>query len=524
LGRSQSTTLTFAITGADDAPVITSADSVGSMTEDAGPTVLVNGGFETGDLTGWTASDPGIAPAFFGLGGASGNYVALLAASSLPQSLSQDVSTTPGQQYTLSFVLGGDPDGSSGLTVTWDGSTILSLSQVPLGFTQYTFNVTGDVFDFSTPLSFNYSDDGDGILLDQVAVNPLSGPPTESAQGTINFSDVETGDTHTASFQPNGGGYVGTFSLDPVSEVSGSSGVAGSVQWHFTVDNSAIQFLSQGQTLTQDYTVMVTDEDGASVSQDVTISINGTNDTPTANPDTVITDVGAFGDSFIPGWALTYNDTDPDTNDTLNVNSVDSSSGGSALASPPFGVSFTDDGALGGSFSYDVTDGIATSAPATVTLDNNPSSSTTLTSTGSNDIIVGDNTGETLNGGAGNDILISNAGGQTMMGGGGNDIFAFEQLFSSPRTIVDFNNTAAQDKVAISAGGVGGGLTPGMDASSVFETSGDNLFASADSRFHFDTANQMLYFSPDGTSASETALAQLQNGASLQANDLLIVR
>src|SRR6185437_5341738 len=237
------------------------------------------------------------------------------------------------------------------------------------------------------------------------------------------------------------------FSLDPISETSSSAEVVGSDQWHFSVNNSEIQFLSQGQTLTQDYTVTISDEDGASVSQDVTITINGSDSPPAATPGTVITDVDSFGTSFIPGWALTRNDI----NEAVTVNSVDGSSGGSAVLGPSDGVSFTDDGSLGGSFSYDVTDGTSISGPAAVMFD--------------------DNTGEMLNGGAGNDILISNAGGQTMMGGGGNDIFAFELLSGSPRTIVDFNKTTAQNQIAVSAGGFGGGLTPGMDASSVFETS-----------------------------------------------------
>jgi hypothetical protein len=39
--------------------------------------------------------------------------------------------------------------------------------------------------------------------------------------------------------------------------------------------------------------------------------------------------------------------------------------------SPSGGISFTDDGRLGGQFSYDATDGTATSAPGTVMFDNN---------------------------------------------------------------------------------------------------------------------------------------------------------
>ena len=69
LSRSVTTTLTFNITGTDDAPRITAADTTASVTEDAGPTIVANGGFETGDLTGWDNGGPGshISVQFLGL-------------------------------------------------------------------------------------------------------------------------------------------------------------------------------------------------------------------------------------------------------------------------------------------------------------------------------------------------------------------------------------------------------------------------------------------------------------------------
>jgi hypothetical protein len=62
-----------------------------------------------------------------------------------------------------------------------------------------------------------------------------------------------------------------------------------------------------------------------------------------------------------------------------------------------------------------------------------------------------------------------------------------------------------------------------MDVTSVFETSGDNQFSGFGAVFHFDTANETLYFSADGTTASAIALAQVQAGVTINPHDLLIV-
>jgi VCBS repeat-containing protein len=516
-GESVTTTLTFNITGTDDNPVITAADTSGTVIEDRGPTVLVNGGFETGDLTGWMTSGSHISVEQDGFGGEFGNYTARLAPTNSLETLSQTVSTTPGQHYTVSFSIFGDVDASSNsFSATWNGQTLLATSDTDGGFRRYSFDVDGDPSGTNSTLEFSYGTDGTGLLLDGISVTPASGPPTENAEGTISFSDVETSDTHTSSFtaQP---GYFGTFSLDPLSE----SGGTGSVDWHFTVNNSDIQFLSEGQSLTQVYQVNVSDNHGGTTEQDVTITIVGTNDAPSAASDNIIADAGPNGNLFIPNWAMVTDATDPDNADTHAVGAVSNPSGGGASL---FGSSvwFSDDATLGGSFDYQVSDGDALSAPATVTVDNSPTSTTTLTGTDGDDILIGVHGGESLNGGAGNDVLLGN-GGATLTGGSGDDIFGFRQPSDGPVTITDFNDTTQHDVVAIDAAFFGSGLTAGMDVTSVFEASGDDQFQSSFSLFHFDTANNTLYFSPDGTTASASPLTQVQSGVTLGPADIRIV-
>jgi VCBS repeat-containing protein len=514
-GQSASSTLTFNITGADDNPVITAANASGTMTEDAGPTVLANGGFETGDFTGWTAGAHASVEQDE-IGGELGHYSARLAGGSL-ESLSQTVSTSPGQHYTVSFILLPDAEASSDFfSATWNGTTLFSATDLfSGGFTRYSFDVTGDPADFNSELQFSYGSDGAGFLLDAVSVTPDTGPATESSSGTIQFADVETADTHTASFtaQP---GSLGTFSLGPVSDSTGS------VDWHFTVNNSDIQFLSQGESLTQVYQVNVSDNHGGTTEQDVTITIVGANDAPSAAPATIMTDADLNSTFAIPGWALAQYGSDPDHADSLSLEVAGAGSGGTAdsFAGNAF---FTDSGSLGGSFSYTLTDGHASSPSATATVDNHAASTTTLTGTSGNDIIIAQQGTEALDGGGGNDVLIGHGGAHSLTGGSGDDIFAFLQTTDGPDTITDFNNTTQHDLIAISANGFGSGLTPGMDVTPVFETSGDDQFQSSASLFHFDRANNTLYFSADGSTGSAVALTQVESGVTLGAADIRIV-
>ena len=101
-------------------------------------------------------------------------------------------------------------------------------------------------------------------------------PPT--ASGVIEFADVDLGDTHSVSVVPDGQDYLGTLTAHLNNDATG--GNVGQVTWTFSSEAAALQFLAEGQQLTQTYTVIIADGHGGTAAQLVTITINGTNDAP----------------------------------------------------------------------------------------------------------------------------------------------------------------------------------------------------------------------------------------------------
>ena len=67
--------------------------------------------------------------------------------------------------------------------------------------------------------------------------------------------------------------------LGTLTDTTGS-GLGGSQPWSFAAQDKNFDYLAAGEKLTLTYTVQVDDRNGGVVSQDVTIVVTGTNDTP----------------------------------------------------------------------------------------------------------------------------------------------------------------------------------------------------------------------------------------------------
>jgi hypothetical protein len=157
-----------------------------------GQNQLVNGGFETGDFTGWTlvgdpvygASSPMYfdavvsAESFVGASGFvhSGGDGAIFGEFGYLATLSQTIATLPGQDYLLSFwLLNNTNQPTAEFEVNWAGTTIENMQNPAVfGWTNQQFIVSGS--GPATVLQFAAENDTGYFGLDDVSLIPIPNP------------------------------------------------------------------------------------------------------------------------------------------------------------------------------------------------------------------------------------------------------------------------------------------------------------------------------------------------------------
>nr|WP_246556611.1 VCBS domain-containing protein [Bradyrhizobium liaoningense] len=287
--------VTVTIAGTNDAPTITSdADAAkGCVTEDAGATLLIEGALAIQDLD---LIDTHTAQAAF----KSATSNALLPGFD---------GDTPLGTFTIDPALAEfNTDTDNGATLGWhfsldnNDAVLQSLAKGQTITQVYTVTFTDDhgaQVSQDVTVTINGANDAPTITS---GAQDATGAVTEDAgatlsiEGTLAIQDFDLIDTHTAqaAFKSatssaslpgfDGDTPLGTFTIDSaVAEFNTDIDNGATLGWHFSLDNdnAVLQSLAQGQTITQVYTVTFTDDHGAQVSQDVTVTINGTNDAPT---------------------------------------------------------------------------------------------------------------------------------------------------------------------------------------------------------------------------------------------------
>ena len=161
----------------------------------ANANLIVNGGFESGSFSGWSASGltcSGVGASFstasggcFGYDGDpgphSGANAAYLGTAAGGGVLSQSLATTIGRTYSVDFFLAiGAFDGSStpnSLAVAFGGNSLLSLTNTAAqGFAHYSYLVTASTAVSS--LVVTHGNLPSFFILDDVSVNAVPEPAT----------------------------------------------------------------------------------------------------------------------------------------------------------------------------------------------------------------------------------------------------------------------------------------------------------------------------------------------------------
>jgi len=165
-----------------------------AMAAHAGPNLVENGGFETGNFSGWTVSDTSLT-----LAGTkdphSGLYEADLGNRSL-STLEQTIPTVAGDSYTvelwigrLGLLAGGD---AFSVAVSFAGTTFvnLSASTLPLNSPYAEYSATIAATSSSSPFVITYVDQPSYILIDDVSVTSPASVVPESAEAALLLSGL----------------------------------------------------------------------------------------------------------------------------------------------------------------------------------------------------------------------------------------------------------------------------------------------------------------------------------------------
>lgn len=160
-----------------------------AMAASAQANLVVNGGFETGNFTGWTTQAAAFGSNYGVINGQShsGSFSARFQANQGQQdAIWQTLNTVQGTNYSIRFWLYNAGVGDDNLQVLWEGFNILNQAPIeaPLeSWTEYNLNALATTN--GSEFKFRLYDSNAWVLLDDINVtaSPVPEPATMAALG-----------------------------------------------------------------------------------------------------------------------------------------------------------------------------------------------------------------------------------------------------------------------------------------------------------------------------------------------------
>ena len=410
--------VTVVITGTNDTPTITVVDVTGAVTEDASTPNLS----DSGSVTFAEVDDTDVL----------NSSVALTNTTTTGPGIPAGLSTA------LSSALSLTPTGTNDGTIDWDFSVANSLTQYLADGETVTATYTITVADDSGTGTDTTTQDVTVVITGTndtptITVVDVTGAVTEDAStpnltdsGSVTFAEVDDTDVLNSSVALTNTTTTGpavpaglTTALSSALSLTQTGTNDGSIDWDFSVANSLTQYLADGETVTATYTITVADDSGTgtdATTQDVTVVITGTNDTPTI---TIVDVTGAVTEdastpSLTDSGSVTFaelDETDVINSSVALTNTTTTGPGiptglSTALSSA---LSLTQTGTNDGSIAWDfsvansltqyLADGETVTATYTITVADDSGTGTDTTTQGVTVVITGTNDAPVITGG-----------------------------------------------------------------------------------------------------------------------------
>ncbi len=294
--------VTITVHGTEDKPVITSGAQSGLVTEDTDGAALENA--ETHHQSGaLTFTDVDL----------SDLETSSIANTQVSATLANGYTLTSAQHDALvnAFTIGSashsTADGTGAIAWHYDlaDSAIDFLGANDVATLTYTVQVddgNGGIKSQDVTITVHGTEDKpvitsgvqSGLVTEDTDGAPLENVETHHQSGAVTFTDVDLSDLETSSITNKqvsatlANGYtltsaqhdalVNAFTIDAATHSTADG--TGAITWHYDLADSAIDFLGANDVATLTYTVQVDDGNGGIKSQDVTITVHGTEDKP----------------------------------------------------------------------------------------------------------------------------------------------------------------------------------------------------------------------------------------------------